>query len=595
MRIKLSDYVAQKLFELGIRHVFMVTGGGAMHLNHSLGKSHQLICTFNHHEQACAMAADSYARLTNKPAVINVTTGPGSTNAITGVHGAWTDSLPMLIISGQVKKETTIRSTGLPLRQYGDQEVDIIPMISSITKYAVMVEEPNEIRYHLEKAFYLATEGRKGPCWLDIPIDVQGAMIDTDELTGFSTPTTNSLQSEERLTKAGAVLDMIKQAKSPVIFAGSGVRLSGGYQEFITFIETLKIPVVSGWNAHDVIWDKHEYFAGKPGSVGDRPGNFVVQNADVIFILGSRLNIRQTSYNWDSFAKNAYKIWLDIDAIEMEKPSINAQMKIHDDIALFLPVINSLNYQRPDKCHDKWLAWTQQLRKKYLVVLESYWQDEKVNPYCFIECLFDSLPEKQCIVSANGTACVVGFQAAKLKKEQRFWTNSGSASMGYDLPAAIGAAVGAPGEDIICLAGDGSIMMNLQELQTIIGNHLPIKIFILNNEGYSSIFQTQKNFFNGEEVGASANSGVNFPSFEKISQAFGFPYVQIAKHESMRRQIQEVLLIQGAVICEVFLNENQPFAPKLSSKQHPDGSISSPSLEDMSPFLTAEELAENIY
>jgi len=319
--MKLSDYVANKVVELGVRHVFMVTGGGSMHLNHSLGRHPGLECVFNHHEQACAIAAEAYCRCSNRLPLVNVTTGPGGTNAITGVYGAWTDSIGMVVISGQVKYETTIRSTGMNLRQYGDQEVDIIELIKPLTKYAVMVTDPKTIRYHIEKAFYLAASGRPGPCWLDIPIDIQGSQIDENELPGFD-PAVEAQPAPytDLAAVVPKIIEILKSAKRPVVFAGGGVRISGRHDAFLELINRLGIPVVSGWNAHDVITNEHPLYVGRPGTVGDRAGNFAVQNADVLLILGSRLNIRQVSYNWKSFARKAYKIWVDVDELEMHKP-----------------------------------------------------------------------------------------------------------------------------------------------------------------------------------------------------------------------------------------------------------------------------------
>ncbi|OEJ69582.1 acetolactate synthase [Magnetovibrio blakemorei] len=593
--MKLSDYVAQKVVELGIEHVFMVTGGGAMHLNQSFGTHADLECIFNHHEQACAMAAEAYSRLTNLPALVNVTSGPGCINALNGVYGAWTDSISMLVISGQVKYQTTIRSTGLALRQFGDQEVDIERIASPLTKYCEMVTDPKSIRYHLEKAFYLAVSGRPGPCWLDIPIDVQGAQIETDDLSSFDP---SELDEPWNLTDLDKVSDdifaKVLSAHRPVIFVGAGVRLSGHHEDFIHFIDKLGIPVVTGWNAHDSIWSDHPLYVGRPGSVGDRPGNFVVQNADLLLVLGSRLNIRQVSYNWSAFASKAYKIIVDIDAIEMKKPTVNFNMRIHANLSDLLPVLAKHNYagQRPE--HIQWLAWCKERQKRYPVVLPEYWENEKINPYCFMDILFKNLDDGQIVVAANGSACVIGFQVAQLKPTQRLWTNSGSASMGYEIPAAIGAFKGSGGRPIVCIAGDGSIMMNLQELQTIAGNQLDIKVFLLNNQGYSSIFQTHRNFFNGVEVGAGPSSGVNFPDFKKLSYAFDLPYLKCTTHEQMADTIIKTLATTGPAICEIMIDENQPFAPKLSSKQLADGTIVSPSLEDMSPILSEAELNENM-
>ncbi len=593
--IKLSDYVAQHLSHMGIKHVFMVTGGGAMHLNHSLGTHPKLDCLFNHHEQASAMAAEAYYRCTNNLALVNVTTGPGGTNAITGVLGAWTDSIGMLVISGQVKYETTIHSTGLALRQYGDQEVDIIALISPITKYSVMVTDPDTIRYHLEKAFFLAQHGRPGPVWLDIPIDIQSKQIDEYQLIGFNPTEEFSLgQNISSSQQLQTITTLLQSAKRPVLFAGAGVRLSGQQANFVELANRLGIPVVTGWNAHDAITNDHPLYIGRPGTVGDRAGNFAVQNADLLLILGSRLNIRQVSYNWTSFARDAYKIWVDVDELELQKPSVKADLPIVADLNTFIPDLLAHPYPGPTIEHSDWCEWNRQRKIKYPVVLHEYYDTPKINPYCFMEKLFQRLPEKQITVTANGSACVTSFQAAILKRDQRLWTNSGCASMGYELPAAIGACLASGGANIVCLAGDGSIMMNLQELQTIVSYRLPIKIFLLNNSGYVSIFQTQRNFFNGVEVGAGPQSGVTFPKFEKISGAFGIPYVLCKSHDEMKVCIEETLNTHGPAFCELLIDESVAFSPKLSSKQLEDGKIISPPLEDLSPFLSKEELAENM-
>jgi acetolactate synthase-1/2/3 large subunit len=592
--IKLSDYVAQKIVDYEIQHVFMVTGGGAMHLNHSFGSHKKLNCIFNHHEQACAIGAEAYARLSNRLAVVNVTSGPGGTNAITGVYGAYVDSIPMLILSGQVKWETTVRSTGLPLRQYGDQELDIEELVRPITKYCFMVTDPESIRYHLEKALYLATSGRPGPVWLDIPLNVQASKIDPEKLKGFDTKEIKEPWKKTDLAKsAKIILEKIYQAKRPVIFAGGGVRLSGQHKNFIKLVEKLGIPIVTGWNAHDVIWNSHPQYAGRPGTIGDRAGNFTVQNSDLLLILGSRLNIRQVSYNWKSFARAAYKIWVDIDPLELQKPNVKPDMPVLASLADLIPALLNGSYEGASSQHKEWLAWCKERQKRFPIVLPEYWNNDRVNPYCFMDVLFKQLKEGQIIVTGNGSACVVSFQAADLKKEQRLWTNSGCATMGYDLPASIGAHK-ASGKSIICLAGDGSIMMNLQELQTIAGENLPIKIFLLNNNGYVSIFQTHRNFFNGVEVGGGPESGVTFPNFERLSLGFSIPYLKCENHQSLEKNISKTLKTQGPIICEIIIDENQIFSPKLGAKQHSDGRITSPPLEDLSPFLSKDILKENM-
>lgn len=593
--VKVSDWIASFLARRGVRHVFMVTGGGAMHLNHSIGTHPDIECVFNHHEQACAMAAEAYYRLNNRLAVVNVTSGPGGTNALTGVYGAFVDSVGMLVLSGQVKTETTVRSTGLPLRQYGDQELDIDQLVRPISKYSAMVLNPKTIRYHLEKAMYLATTGRPGPCWLDIPLDIQAAQVDPDSLIGFDPVKTDQPWKAANLEPTvQAILQKLAVAQRPVILAGGGVRLSGAHAEFITMVEKLGVPVVTAWNAHDVIVDDHPLYVGRPGTVGDRPGNFAVQNADFLMILGSRLNIRQVSYNWKTFARNAYKVWVEIDPVELKKPSVVPDMPVVADLADFLPTILTAEYAGPTDAHQEWLAWCHERRRRFPVVLDEYWHNQIVNPYCFMQTLFNELSEDQNVVTGNGSACVISFQVARIKSGQRLWTNSGCATMGYDLPAAIGICKASGDKPVVCLTGDGSIMMNLQELQTIVGYQLPIKIFILNNNGYVSISQTHRNFFNGVEVGGGPRSNVTFPDFSKIAEGFGFPFIRVRRHDDMAKAVRDTMGVRGPAICEVIIDENVAFAPKLSAKQHSDGRITSPALEDLSPFLSRKELQENM-
>ena len=596
-KLKLSNWVAEQLVAHGIRDVFMLTGGGAMHLNHSIGTDSRLTTTFCHHEQALAMAAEAYCRLTNRLAVVNVTSGPGGTNAITGVYGAFVDSIGMLVISGQVKIETTVRSTGLSLRQYGDQELDIEELVRPITKYAHMVTDPRSIRYHLEKAIYLAQTGRPGPVWLDIPLDVQAATIDPDDLLpGFDPAELDEpWKATDLAAAADAILARLQAAERPVVFAGGGVRISGAHADFLALIDKLGIPVVTGWNAHDVIWNDHPLYCGRPGSIGDRPGNFTVQNADCLLVLGSRLNIRQVSYNWTSFARAAYKIWVDIDPLELKKPTVTPDMPVVADLKGLLPALNAVPYPGPSDAHREWLAWARDRAPRFPIVLPEYRHNQVCHPYVAMEALFDRLAEDDIIVTGNGSACVVSFQTANLKRGQRLWTNSGCATMGYDLPAAIGvcAATGRK-QRVICLAGDGSIMMNLQEMQTIAGYGLPVKVFLLNNNGYVSIFQTHRNFFNGVEVGGGPKSNVTFPDFGRLATAFGFGYSRIARHDDLADGIAAALATDGPVLCEIVIDENATFAPKLAAKQHPDGRITSPALEDLSPVLPREVMRENM-
>jgi acetolactate synthase-1/2/3 large subunit len=595
--MKLSDWLAQWLADHDIEQVFMLTGGGAMHLNHSMGTHPRLKTVFTHHEQALAMAAEAYARFTNRPAVVNVTSGPGGTNAITGVYGAFVDSIPMLVISGQVKRETTVRATGLKLRQLGDQELDIEELVRPITKYATMVTEPTSIRYHAEKALYLATHGRPGPVWLDIPLDVQAAKIDPEMLAGFDPAELDEPWRDTDLSgTARTILDRVAAAERPVVLAGAGVRLSGAHREFLALIERLGVPVVTGWNAHDTLWNDHPLYAGRPGTVGDRGGNLVTQSADLLLVLGSRLNLRQVSYNWNSFARAAYKIWVDIDPLELQKPTVKPDLPVVADLADLLPALLEAPYAGATAEHRGWLAWAKQRVAAFPVVLPEYRDHGPMNhPYVAMEALFEVLDEDDVVVTGNGSACVVSFQAGRLQQGQRLWTNSGCATMGYDLPAAIGVCAATGGtRRVICIAGDGSIMMNLQEMQTIAGYDLPVKVFLLNNSGYVSIFQTHRNFFNGVEVGGGPKSNVTFPSFEKVAHAFGFAYARAEGHNDLPGAIQATLDAPGPALCEIMIDEHVAFAPKLGAKVHADGRITSPPLEDLSPFLPREVLAANM-
>lgn len=604
MKIKVAQYIAQFLADHGVTDVFTITGGGAMHLNDAIGHHEALHCTYNHHEQACAIAAEGYARFTGKVAAVCVTSGPGGTNAITGVLGGWQDSIPMFVVSGQVKRETTTWSTSVPLRQLGDQEFQIIDCVKGMTKYAQMITEPTEIRYHLEKAWYLCNNGRKGPVWLDIPLDVQAAVVEERDMRGFvpEEETVDSISGKEMMdmhenpvydvTLSEQIIEKIRDAKRPVILAGTGVRLSGAYEEFLRCIEALQIPVVTAWNAHDLLWDEHPLYCGRPGSVGTRGGNFVVQNSDLLLVLGCRLNIRQISYNYKEFAKNAYKIVVDIDEAELYKPTVNVDMKVHANVADVMKDI--ANKASETGNHQDWVQWCRDINAKYPAALPSYYDKQSpINPYAFINEFSKGLSEGDKIICGNGSACVVTFQAMQIKREQRLFTNSGCAAMGYGFPAAIGCAVAEKGKRIICLDGDGSFQMNLQELQTVVYNKLNMKIFILNNNGYHSIRQTQTNLFEPPLVGVCDGNGLSFPNLEKIAYAYDIPYEKIDMLAGVSIKVQRILKMEGPVLCEVILDPAQNFEPKLSSKVLPDGKIVSPEIDDMFPFLPREEYEQN--
>ncbi len=593
--IKLSDYIANFLAQAGIRHVYMLTGGGAMHLNDAFGKQPDLTTIFCHHEQACAMAAESHARLTNQMALVNVTTGPGGINAMNGVFGAWTDSIPMLVISGQVRYDTTIYSAKFNLRQMGDQEADIIPSVKPMTKFAEMITDPQLIKYYLQKALYIATHGRPGPVWLDIPMNVQGAMIDETKLIEYNPKNEFPHTPVIHANTIAQVIEKLKTAERPVIIAGGGVRVAGTHDLFFKLLEKLAIPVTSAWNAHDVIHDDHPCYVGRQGIMGDRAGNFAVQNADLVITLGSRLNIRQVGYSWKTFAREAFKIMVDIDPLELIKPTITIDLPIHGHLNDFLTKLISAVENTTIPAKTAWLDWCMERRKRYPVVLKEYWdRKELINPYCFIDKLSELLPEDQITISADGTACVVGFQAFRLKKGQRLYHNSGCASMGYDLPAAIGACVASGKKEIICMAGDGSVQQNIQELATIAYHQYPIKIFILNNNGYHSIRQTQSNYFGKPLVGVCPESGIGFPDFEKIAYAYGLPFARTDNHDTMEAAIQKTLNTKGPAICEIVLTADQAFLPKQGSKRLPDGRMVSRPLEDLAPFLPHDELKQNM-
>jgi acetolactate synthase-1/2/3 large subunit len=596
--MRVADYIFNQIAEYTDK-VFLVTGGGAMHLNDAIGRNKELQYICCHHEQACAMAAEAYARLSGKIGALNVTTGPGGINALNGVFGAWVDSIPMIIVSGQVKRETCMETHGLigRIRQLGDQEADIISMVKGITKYSVFVNNPADIRYHLERALYLALNGRRGPCWLDIPIDVQSAQINPEELRGYDPEEDRLLFPESALeSQVLTLIGEIRKAERPVVYAGSGIHHSHSYNAFFDFIKMLGVPVVTAWNSNDLLPDEHPLYAGRPGIIGNRAGNFTVQNADLVIILGSRLNIRLVSYNWENFARNAYKVGVDIDAEEMEKPTCAYDLKIHADLPLFFETFLRLGSEVRFADKSNWVAWCKERVARYPVCLPSYWElQDAVNPYCFVDELSKYTHDNDIIACADGTACVATFQGIKVKNGQRIFHNSGCASMGYDLPAAIGSYYSRPDADrVICIAGDGSIMMNIQELETISGKNLPIQIFVLNNKGYHSIRQTQHNFFRDNIIGCGLDSGLHFPKFKKVAAAFDLPYFSIHNHSELKEHLGDIMAQSGPFICEVFLDLQQEFSPKLSSKKLEDGTMISSPLEDMFPFLPAEELAENM-
>lgn len=801
MKIKLANYISETLVANGITQNFSVTGGGAMHLNDAFGHQKGMHTLYQHHEQACAMAAESYARIYNRPALLCVTSGPGGTNAITGVLGAWLDSIPMLIISGQVRYDNTARwaeeQNGTRLRAMGDQEFDITKSIDCMTKYSEMLTDPYRVRYALEKCIYLSQTGRPGPCWLDIPVDIQGKFIETDELIGFDpadyaaggdgwanspnattrsdayprcrnafarspyeanavdhTSVTDAAASTPAPADAGAamtapavvaaeayaaahripadadttkreaavppvdpqqvqtILEKIRASRRPIFYTGNGIRIAGAESLFLEVAHRLNIPVVVGWNGPDIIPSDDPLYIGRPGGRGDRPGNLAVQNADLILSIGSRLNIRQVGYDFKSWARDAYVIVNDIDAEELRKPSVHCDLAVHADarqlLQCLLRELHVLGHTpahplfqggegllRDDAlrvCHTElarqdvknegtrlsWLVTCAFYRDNYPTILPAYLapSDPTLSPedpasfanvYALIKEVSDQAAPGQVTVVGNGSPCVAGGQAYRIKPGTRFISQDGVASMGYGLPAAIGAAVAVhasveatpcggadaslPREtadanagdaqqdhdysalaadpsfhesaddrlaaelrdpywtgrdehypvyekhDILVLTGDGSIQMNLQELQTIISHQLPIKIFVINNGGYHSIRQTQTNLFRGEPlVGIGVDSGMggiqdlSFPDMEKIAHAYGFPFIRAHHNEELHDAVADTLATDGPAICEIMVTLTQQFLPKSAAKRLPDGSIISPPLEDLAPYLPDEEM-----
>lgn len=607
-KIKLSDYIVKYLENLGVRHVFLISGGGNIHLIDSLGKARKIKYVCSHHEQASATAAEAYSRVTGNLGVCLVTTGPGGTNAITGVLGAWLDSIPMLIISGQVKRETM--GAGVIARQLGDQEINIVDIVKPITKYAVTVVDPSDIRYELDKAVHLAKSGRMGPVWLDIPLDVQGTFIEEKKLRQFDTSELESSYMTDKKMIRGLVkqaVDKLKTAKRPVIYAGNGIRLAGANDSFIKLVNQLEIPVLLSYAGYDLLPSSHPYNFGRAHAFGQRGANFILQNSDSLLSIGARLDIRTTGFSYKAFARGAYRIMVDIDKQELEKPILSVDLPIQCDAGDFIEeMIRQISIKYPASPagrqvssikYKKWLEYGRRMNKKYPVVLPEFWKErERVNPYCFIETIGKHLKENELIVLSNGVGPLnCSYQALDIKKGQRVILNNGCAQMGYGLPAAIGAAFAKDKKKrIICFEGDGSLQLNIHELQVVKHHHLPIKIFIYDNDGYQSIRNTQNNLFAGFHAAVDTKSGVSCPDFVKVAQAYGLPVVKINNHQDMEKKIKQVLSSEGPYVCVINTVMNLMLTPKLMAKRLPNGQFVSPPLEDMWPHLPREELKKNM-
>jgi acetolactate synthase-1/2/3 large subunit len=588
--IKVSDYIVRRLVERGIRHVFMVTGGGAMHLNDSVGRCRDLEYVCTHHEQGAAIAAEGYQRAAGRLAAVLVTSGPGGTNTLTGVIGQWLDSIPVLYLSGQVRFSTTIdscRSVGL--RQLGDQEINIVDIVRPVTKSAATVRDPLDIRRLLDEALALAEQGRPGPVWLDIPLDVQGAYVSEQDLRAYE-PAEGKPQAEEPPpeVQAARAIEWIQQAERPVMIAGHGIRISGGEEAFSRLAEVLQVPVLCTFNGFDLVPGAHPLYIGRIGTIGDRAGNFALQNADLVLSLGTRNNIRQIGFLWK-------RIVVDIDRSELQKPTFPADLPVRADVGMFMEALEAGLRGIEPRRRESWLAWCRERKARYPVVPPSHAKEGTLlNPYFFMDALSSLLGENAVVVTGNGTASVAYFQAGIVKAGQRVIWNSGCAAMGYDLPAAVGACFALGKKDVVCLAGDGSLMMNIQELATVAHHRLPLKIFVLNNQGYSSIRQTQDAYFGGHHVGCGPASGLTFPEYSRIAEAHGLPYDKLDSPGALKEGLPRILQKRGPVLCEVLLDPEARFAPKAASQKLPDGRIVSKPLEDMFPFLDRDELAQNM-
>ncbi len=589
--MKLSDYVVSFLEKTGSKCVFGVTGGGAMHLNDSFSKSKKMRFIMTHHEQAAAMMSEAYARKSGKIGICHVTTGPGGTNTITGIVGAWIDSIPHITISGQVAKKDMINNR--QIRQMGTQEVDIVKIVKTITKYAATLKDPKKIRYELEKCLFLAKEGKPGPVWLDIPLDIQSSIIDIKKLKKFK-----PLLKKKKKINFNKIYQHILQSKRPCFVIGNGIHLSNSVKDFKKIYKKFNFPILSSWNASDVLKTSDNRYVGRFGIFGDRASNFTIQNSDLIFVLGSRLSQPQTGYNLKLFAPAAKIIYVDIDLKEISKFGRKVTYKINTDLKYFLYsfriFLNKKNFNFCKFHHKDWLKKTQYWKQKYPVVLPRYKSQKKVNSFYFIDYLSKALSSKACVVTDMGTSFTCTMQTFKTRNGQRLFTSSGLAAMGFGLPGSIGAAFAdKKNTNIICISGDGGLMFNLQELQTIRHHNLPIKIFVLCNKGYLTMKLMQKKNFK-KYVGSSPESGISCPDFCKVAKAFGIKSLKINNHKELLN-IKKNLNSKEPFLFEIHMNHMQPLIPRLQTKMKSSGEFIPTPIDNLYPFLAEKEYKSNIY
>lgn len=589
MKRRVADIIMDILVEKGITDCFAVVGGGAMHLDNALALNDNITKYFNHHEQACAMAAEAYARLSGKMAAVCVTSGPGATNTLTGVMGAWQDSLPMIVLSGQVRYEISVPKSGLQLRYRGIQEFEIIPSVKNMTKYAVMITDPLSIKREMYKAIYIAMEGRRGPVWLDIPQDMQNAVVEVEDLY----PADEEIAQYPKVDYAN-LCTLLEGAKRPCILAGSGIRSGNVMREFTEFVDRMGIPVIGGAWVADNMYLEHPLYYGPSGNIGPRTGNFILQNADVILTIGNSLGYRQTGFNQEGFAPNATIIMVDADVNEAKKPGLNIEMFIHRDLKTFFEELKSvavninLEKQWKDYCND--------LKQRFspYEAVENIDMNDRVCSYYFWKVFSEYEPADSILALGNNTANTAKLQIGVQKKDQRVLSNYTCGSMGYDLPAAIGAAV-ASKKKVYCVTGDGSIMMNLQELQTIKHYDLPVNVVVFSNGGYAAIRQTSKNFFNGVCIGCTEDTGISFPNFEDVAKTFGFIYIKCSSNNEVENAIKELMNSEKRVLLEVEQLYDNPVVPKVMSRLDENGKMQTPALQDMAPFLSEEEMKQLMF
>ena len=594
-KIRVADYVASFIKKIGVDVVFMVPGGGAMFLNDAIQSKKDLNFIANHNEQASSISAEAYSRVTENIGVAVVTTGPGSTNAITGVAGAWIESVPLIIISGQVKTSDLKAKSGV--RQMGPQEVDIVSIVKPITKYAVTVKNPKKIKYELEKSFHLATEGRKGPVWIDIPLDIQAAPIFEEKLSGFKAKLLLK-NKNSMFNKYQDIIELINKSERPIILAGHGIRLAKAAKDFTRMCKVLKIPVVTTWNAMDLLPYSSKLNIGKPGTVALRAPNFAIQNSDLLISVGARLDNVVTAYNHKNFAKNAKKIIVDIDLNELNKFKSKIDFKVNLDAKIFISNLNDSAEKVKIKSFTDWIAKCNDWKKRYTINDGKAFTDStKISHLQLVDILSDQLPEKSLIVTgSSGLAIESFYMAFRNKPGQRVFLTSGLGAMGYGLPALIGALNANKFKEVICIESDGSFLMNLQEILTLKISKKPFKLFILNNNGYASIRNTQKNYFDGRYIASGPESNLFLPDITKIFSSIGISAIKVKSINNLPGAIDKVLKSKKSIVCDISLKQNETLWPKSAAIPQKNGSMLSMPLEDMSPLLSRKKLkSEMIY